>query len=279
MTPVLESDDGGKTGRVSLVGAGPGDPELLTIKARKRLGRADRVLHDKLVCEDILATIPPDKRENVGRRKGEVKSTQADTNERLVELAEQGLHVVRLKGGDPFVFGRGGEEMEHLAAAGVPFEIVPGVTSALSAPAVAGIPATHRDHACSLTVVTGHEAGSGPSVDWERLADMSGTIVVLMGVSTLPEYTAELIDNGRDPETPVAMIERATWSDQRVVTGTLETIVDRRDAADVSSPAVTVIGSVADCRDDVLAEMVAGYEGVVLQDGGSAVHDPAEGPR
>ena len=220
------------TGTVYLVGSGPGDPDLLTVKARRLLEEADAVLHDKLPGPEILDLIPEARREDVGKRAG----------------------------GDPFVFGRGGEEAAYLAEHGVPFEVVPGVTSAIAGPAVAGVPVTHRDHASSVSFVTGHEdpTKDESAVDWEALAATGGTIVVLMGVGKLPEYTAALREAGMDPETPVALVERATWPDQRVATGTLDTIVDARDEAGIEPPAITVIGDVAGERKRVVA-FLRGY--------------------
>ncbi|PSP45820.1 uroporphyrinogen-III C-methyltransferase [Halobacteriales archaeon QH_10_70_21] len=243
------------TGTVYLVGSGPGDPELLTVKARRLIDEADVVLHDKLPGPEILDSIPQAKREDVGKRAGGEWTPQEYTNRRLVELAEAGKTVVRLKGGDPFVFGRGGEEAGHLAANGVPFEYVPGVTSAIAGAGVAGIPVTHRDHTSSVSFVTGHEdpTKEESAIDWHALADTGGTLVVLMGVGKLPAYTGELLDAGRDPDTPVALIERATWPDQQVATGTLETIVDVRDREDIEPPAITVIGDVAATRERVKA--------------------------
>jgi uroporphyrin-III C-methyltransferase len=248
------------TGTVYLVGSGPGDPDLLTVKARRLLAEADVVLHDKLPGPEILDLIPEKRREDVGKRAGGDRTPQSVTDERMVELAREGETVVRLKGGDPFVFGRGGEEAAYLAEHGVPFEVVPGVTSAIAAPAVAGVPVTHRDHASSVSFVTGHEdpTKDESAVDWEALAATGGTIVVLMGVGKLPDYTAALREAGMAPDTPVALVERATWPDQRVVTGTLDTIVDARDEAGVESPAVTVIGDVAGERERVVA-FLRGY--------------------
>ena len=241
-------------GTVYLVGSGPGDPELLTVKARRLLDEADVVLHDKLPGPEIVESIPAERREDVGKRAGGERTSQEYTNDRLVELAREGKTVVRLKGGDPFVFGRGGEEAAVLADAGVPFEVVPGVTSPVAAPAVAGIPVTHRDHASSVSFVTGHEdpTKAESAVDWAALADTGGTVVVLMGVGRLPEYTAELRSAGLDPETPVALVERGTWREMRVATGTLDTVVDVRDETGIEPPAVTVIGEVAAQRADVI---------------------------
>ncbi|MFB6137595.1 MAG: uroporphyrinogen-III C-methyltransferase [Halobacteriaceae archaeon] len=261
-----EATDDGLPGRpttaepgvVYLVGSGPGDPELLTVKAARLLADCDVVLHDHLPGPDIIDEIPPEKREDVGKRPDGESTAQSSINDRLVELAEAGNSVVRLKGGDPFVFGRGGEELEHLASRGVPVEVVPGVTSALAAGGVAGIPATHREHASSVTLVTGHEdpTKDESAVDWAALAATGGTLVVLMGVGKLPDYTAALLDAGMDPDTPLALVERGTWPDQRVLVGTLGDAVALRDENDVDPPAVTVVGEVAATRErvrDVLA--------------------------
>jgi uroporphyrin-III C-methyltransferase len=255
-----------EVGTVYLVGSGPGDPELMTVKARRLLDEADVVLHDKLPGPEILDSIPEGRREDVGKRAGGERTSQEYTNDRLVELAREGKRVVRLKGGDPFVFGRGGEEAEHLAAHGVPFEYVPGVTSAIAGPGVAGIPVTHRDHTSTVSFVTGHEDPTKEEsmVDWEALAATGGTIVVLMGVGKLPGYTDALREAGLSGDTPVALVERATWPDGRVATGTLNTIVDVRDREGIEPPAITVIGGVAGTRAEVeafLANELGGYGG------------------
>jgi uroporphyrin-III C-methyltransferase len=241
------------TGCVYLVGSGPGNPELLTVKARRLIEESDVVLHDTLPGPEILDSIPETKREDVGKRAGGEWTPQEYTNRRLVELAEEGKTVVRLKGGDPFVFGRGGEEAEHLAEHGIDVEYVPGVTSAIAGPGVAGIPVTHRDHASSVSFVTGHEdpTKDESAIDWAALAATGGTIVVLMGVGKLPMYTDELVSAGMAPETPVALVERATWPNQRVALGTLGTIVDVRGERGIEPPAVTVIGDVAATRAEV----------------------------
>lgn len=251
------------SGIVYLVGSGPGDPDLLTVRARDLLDSADVVLHDKLPGPEIIDLLPEDRREDVGKRAGGDRTPQSEINDRLVELAQEGQTVVRLKGGDPFVFGRGGEEAAYLAEHGVAFEIVPGVTSPLAAPAVAGIPATHRDHASSVSFVTGHEdpTKEESAVDWAALAETGGTIVVLMGVGRLPEYVAELRSAGLSPETPLALVERGTWPDQQVAVGTLATAVETRDAAGIEPPAVTVIGDVVGERDTLLATLQSQYGG------------------
>ncbi len=252
MTDEQQTTD--ETGMVYLVGAGPGDPELLTVKAKRLLNEADIILHDKLSGPDILAQIDENRLEDVGTRGHGDTTPQSYVNDRMVELARAGKEVVRLKGGDPTVFGRGGEEMAYLADAGVPFEVVPGITSAIAGPEVAGIPVTHREHASTFSVVTGHEdpTKEESAVDWEALAATGGTIVVLMGVTRLPDYTAKLQETGMDPETPVALVERATWPEQQVAIGTLETIPAVAEEAGIEPPAVTVIGDVAGTRKEVL---------------------------
>jgi uroporphyrin-III C-methyltransferase len=256
---------------VYLVGAGPGDPELLTVKARRLIDGADVVLHDRLPGPEILEAIPEAKREDVGKRARGPGKSQAEINDRLVELARAGETIVRLKGGDPTVFGRGGEEMAHLADHGVPFEVVPGVTSAVAAPAVAGIPVTHRDRASSVSFVTGHEDPTKPesAVDWAALAATGGTIVVLMGVGRLGQYAEALLAAGLAPDTPLALVERATWTDQQVATGTLGDAEALRDEAGIEPPAVTVIGDVAGERDRVVEWLVgpAGPENAEDRDG------------
>jgi len=241
---------------VYLVGAGPGDPDLLTVKARRLIDRADVVLCDSLTTDAVVESIPPSTRViDVGKRADGRRTTQAEINRLMVERARAGDAVVRLKGGDPTVFGRGGEEASYLAERGVPFEFVPGVSSVLS-PSLVGIPLTHREHASSLTVVTGHEDPEKPgsSLDWGALAstvEAGGTLIVLMGVRRLPAYVSALRENGVDAETPAAMIQRATWADERTVTATLDTIVEARDEAGIAPPAITVIGDVVSVRRDL----------------------------
>ncbi len=226
---------------VALVGAGPGDADLLTLKAARLLAAAEVVVHDALVGDDVLALIPDAaERIDVGKRPGR-PTPQEMISALLVELGRQGKRVVRLKGGDPFVFGRGGEEAEALAAAGVPFEVVPGISSSVAAPAAAGIPVTHRGVSAAFTVVTGHRRAGEPDVDWRSLAKVGGTIVVLMGVSQRASIAAELMAGGLAPTTPVAAIESATTDAQVVGRWTLAELAD----ADVRSPSVIVIGAVA----------------------------------
>ena len=248
-------------GTVYLVGSGPGDPDLMTVKARRLIEEADVVLHDKLPGPS-LELVPDEAAEDVGKRAGGERTPQEYTNRRLVELAREGNTVVRLKGGDPFVFGRGGEEMEHLADHGIEFEVVPGVTAGVAGPGVAGIPVTHRDHNSSVSFVTGHEdpTKEESAVDWDALAATGGTIVVYMGVGKLPDYTAVLREAGMAGDTPVALVERGTWPDQRVAVGTLDTIVDVRDEVGIEPPAVTVIGPVAATRARVESFLASPYE-------------------
>ena len=237
-----------KAGKVSLVGAGPGDPGLLTVRGRELLRIADVVVHDRLIDPRLLDEAPPEALLiAVGKRPGAHPMAQQRINETLVRHARRGLDVVRLKGGDPFVFGRGGEEAEALARAGVPFEVVPGVSSALAAPAYAGIPVTHRDLASSFAVVTASEAADrrDERVRWQALAHAVDTLVVLMGVARLPDVVARLLAAGRSADTPVAIVARATTESQQVLTGTLRDIVAQARDASVAAPAVIVIGEVA----------------------------------
>jgi uroporphyrinogen III methyltransferase/synthase len=234
------------TGMVYLVGAGPGDPGLLTLKAARVLETADVVVYDHLVADVILDRIPgPVERVYAGKETGSHTMNQDAINAVLEERARRGQTVVRLKGGDPFVFGRGGEEAEYLTARGIPFEVVPGVTSATAVPAYAGIPVTHRGVAASLAVVTGRAGpgGEAPDVDWERIAG-ADTIVVLMGVANREPLVRALVDGGRSPATPVAAIRWGTTAQQRVVMGTLATISDRMREVNLRPPAILVVGDV-----------------------------------
>jgi len=226
---------------ISLVGAGPGDPELLTIRGLRRLQEADVVVHDALVGSGVLALARPDAELiDVGKRPG-APVPQELISELLVQLGRSGRNIVRLKGGDPFVFGRGGEEAIALIEAGLDFELVPGVSSVVAAPAAAGIPVTHRGVSASFTVVTGHRQRGEPSVNWHALAQAGGTIVVLMGVSQRATIAAALIEGGLAPETPVAAIRDATSTQQHVVRCALSELA----ITPVESPATIVIGAVA----------------------------------
>jgi uroporphyrin-III C-methyltransferase len=234
-------------GKVLLVGAGPGDPELITLKALRSLRKANVVIYDRLICPDLLEEAPPEaERIFVGKTSGRHSIGQEEINRLLITYARLGCLVVRLKGGDPFVFGRGGEEALALALAGIPFEVVPGVSSAFAAPAYAGIPVTHRDSASAVTVVTGHgqRGDQAPVVKWEVLAQLGGTLVVMMGVETLLHITRQLLAGGLHPDTPAAVIQQGTIPQQRIVTDTLANIAERARAAQIESPAITVIGPV-----------------------------------
>ncbi len=234
-------------GKVFLVGSGPGGPGLLTLRARQVIDQADVVLYDQLPGEEILATLP-EKAEKIdcGKFGGRHTREQDDIEALMVEKAQEGKRVVRLKGGDPFLFGRGGEELEVLRAHDIPVELVPGVTSALAVPGAVGIPLTHRKYASQVTILTGHEepgkAESG--LDWENLAKNPGTLVILMGVKNIPVITQSLITHGKSPDTPVAIIERGLRPDQRVTTGTLGSIADMAKLRNVKPPAIIVIGDV-----------------------------------
>ena len=236
-----------KYGKVYLVGSGPGDPELLTMKARRLIDTADVVIFDQLPGKAILDSIPQNTEKiDAGKFAGDHRLSQWETNELIIKKAKEGKMVVRLKGGDPYMFGRGGEEAEVLVEAGVEFEVVPGITSAIAAPAYAGIPVTHRDHASMVTFITGHEdpTKDETALDWETLAKFDGTIVIFMGVKMLGRNTGELLKFGKDPKTPVALVERGTRPDQRVTIGTLETITDIAKEQDVKAPAITIVGDV-----------------------------------
>lgn len=241
-----------KTGKVYLVGAGPGDPGLLTIRGKECLAQADVVLYDNLANPWLLHYAPEHaERIYVGRRGRGGYAHQDEINKLLLEKVREGKTVVRLKGGDPFVFGRGGEEAEVVADAGVAFEVVPGVTSAVAVPAYAGIPVTHRTLASTVTFVTGHEDPSreGTRMEWPRLATVDGTLVFLMGMKNLPMIVEQLIQEGKAPDTPVAAIRWGTYPRQKTVTGTLDTIVALANAAALEPPTVIVIGAVVNLRE------------------------------
>lgn len=248
----LWADD---SGSIALVGAGPGDPGLLTVRAWRLLQSAEVVLYDSLTSAAIIRSLEGTECIDVGKRT-EPRTTQSQIHDLMVTRASQGDSVVRLKGGDPVVFGRGGEEAESLSEHGVPFRVVPGVTSVVAAPELAGIPVTHRDISSSFTVITGHEAAekTDSHVDWDALAErVSGgeTLIVLMGVKRLPDYVSRLRNRGVPEDVPVAMIEKVTWDQQQTVTGTLGTIIDRAEASAVEPPATTVIGEVVSMRERV----------------------------
>ncbi|HKG36309.1 MAG TPA: uroporphyrinogen-III C-methyltransferase [Solirubrobacterales bacterium] len=241
-----------RRGVIYLVGAGPGDPGLMTARALELVGTADVIFHDRLIPDGALdGARDGAELVYVGKEPGRASVSQDEIGERLVRAAREGRSVVRLKGGDPFVFGRGGEEGEALSAAGVEFEVVPGVTAGVAATAYAGIPVTHRDDASAVAFVTGHEdpGKGGSALDWEALARFPGTLVFYMGVRRLAENAAALIEAGRNPAEPAALVERGTLPGQRVVAGTLETIAADAERAGAGAPAVVVIGEVGARRD------------------------------
>lgn len=240
-----------RIGKVCLVGAGPGDPGLLTIRGLELLQKAEVVVYDRLVNPVILEKVSPEAtRIFVGKLTGFHHLPQEQINHILISHARRGLLVVRLKGGDPFIFGRGGEEAEALLEAGIPFEVVPGVTSAIAVPAYAGIPLTHRKLSSSFAVITGHEACKmEPSVDWQQLATAVDTLVILMGLKNFPVIVNKLLAHGRSSATPVALIRWGTTELQQTVVGTLADITDK--AALLEPPVVVVIGDVVSLREQL----------------------------
>ncbi|MFH1002908.1 MAG: uroporphyrinogen-III C-methyltransferase [Chloroflexota bacterium] len=241
-------------GKVYLVGAGPGDPGLITVRGMECLRQADVVVYDRLLDEGLLENAPPEaERIDVGKTAGEHPVPQHQINRLLVARAREGKTVVRLKGGDPFVLGRGGEEAAALADHGIPFQVVPGITSAVAVPAYAGIPVTHRGLASSFAVVTGHEdpTKDSSSINWGQLATGVDTIVFLMGMQQLPHIVSRLMENGRPPQTPVAVIKDGTRPGQQTVTGHLSDIVDRVQAHGLKPPAVIVVGDVVKLRESL----------------------------
>jgi uroporphyrinogen III methyltransferase / synthase len=243
-----------KTGIVYLIGAGPGDPGLLTIKAKKCIETADVVVYDYLASPFLLDYARSDAQIiYVGKKGGDHTLSQDKINLLLVDKAKEGLDVARLKGGDPFVFGRGGEEAQMLLSHGVPYEVIPGVTSAIAAPAYAGIPVTHRDHTSFVSFITGHEdpTKKDTSMQWDVYAKSNATLVFLMGVKNLENIVKNLIAHGKESNTPVALVRWGTTAKQQTVTGTLETIVERVKLAKLTSPAIIIIGHVVSLRDEL----------------------------
>lgn len=238
----MRKDVSPTNGIVYIVGGGPGDPGLITVKGLECLRRADVVLHDRLVAQELLTEVPSHAELiDVGKEPKRHRRSQGEINALLIELARQGKIVVRLKGGDPFVFGRGGEECLALAAAGIRYEVVPGVSSAIAVPAYAGIPVTQRGVTTAFTVVAGHTGSSDSSIDWEAISRI-GTIVFLMGVEHLPEIVKQLIAHGRGIDTPAALIQEGTTRNQFVLIGTLADIVE--NTPQIRPPAVLVVGEV-----------------------------------
>ena len=237
-------------GEVYLVGAGPGDPDLLTLRALRVMQQADVILHDRLVAPAIVELARRDaERIDVGKRCGRHSMKQHEINRLMVRLALKGKRVVRLKGGDPLIFGRGGEELEALHAHGIPFQVVPGITAASGCAAYAGIPLTHRDHAQACTFVTGHTGNGELDLDWASLVRSRQTLVVYMGLGTLDELSRKLMAHGARPDMPVAVIENGTRADQHVVMSTLESIAAEVARARMTGPALIVVGTVVGLRD------------------------------
>lgn len=235
----------GCKGHVSLVGAGPGDPELLTLKALAALRNADVLIYDRLVSDEVLAFVPAEARRfYVGKARSSHSVPQDGINQALVEWAQQGYRVVRLKGGDPFMFGRGGEELETLAAAGIEFDVIPGITAALGVSSYAGIPLTHRDHAQSVRFVTGHLKNGSVDLDWPTLASPGQTLVFYMGLGSLDQITRQLMAHGASADTPIALVEQGTTARQRVHVGQLGDIVAQVAELSIAPPTLIIVGGV-----------------------------------
>ena len=234
-------------GKVYLVGTGTGDPELMTLKSIKVIEKADTILYDRLGVIEILDKLPDEiEKIDVGKDAGKHKLPQNEINELLVKKAKEGKTVVRLKGGDPYLFGRGGEEAEILIKKGIEIEVIPGITSAIAVPELVGIPVTHRDYASMVTIVTGHEGKEkvGKKVEWDKLAKLDGTLVILMGIKMIKNNCESLLRYGKDRNTPVAVIEKGTMENERVVIGNLKEIAGIVEKEKIKSPAIIVIGDV-----------------------------------
>jgi uroporphyrin-III C-methyltransferase/precorrin-2 dehydrogenase/sirohydrochlorin ferrochelatase len=268
----LAAEPATPAGSVVLVGAGPGDPGLLTLRGLRALNEADVILHDRLVSAEVLALARRDaERIEVGKQAGHHHATQDQIHRLMLEHAGAGRRVVRLKGGDPFVFGRGGEELQFLRAHGVAYEVVPGITAALACAAYAGVPLTHRGHAQSVRLLTAHCQAPRDTLEWAALAQERQTLAVYMGVGELATLQSRLLEYGRAPATPFALVENGSRADQRVVTGTLAQLAERAAAHAVRSPALLILGEVA-----TLADSLAWFGAPPL---GAGVHDIGEAGR
>jgi len=242
--------DRSPVGEVYVVGTGPGDPDLLTFRALRLMQQADVVLYDRLIGDGILNLVRRDaERIYVGKLPNDHSVPQEEIGKMLIRLAREGKRVLRLKGGDPFVFGRGGEEIEALSDNGIAFQVIPGVTAAVGCASYAGIPLTHRDHAQACVFVTGHEKDGKLNLNWNSLIQPRQTVVVYMGLSSMPTITGSFIKHGADPATPAAVVENGTRAGQRVITGTLESLAARTAEAEIRSPALIIIGSVVNLRE------------------------------
>ncbi|QEY13619.1 siroheme synthase CysG [Cellvibrio sp. KY-YJ-3] len=251
-TEIAKEDQTITQGEVYLVGGGPGDPELLTLRALRLMQQADVVLYDRLVSDGVMELVRRDaERIYVGKRRSEHAMEQENINQLLVDLAKEGKRVLRLKGGDPFIFGRGGEEIELLAQNNIPFQVVPGITAASGCSAYAGIPLTHRDYAQSVRFVTGHLKSDNTNLQWPELANPTQTLVFYMGLVGLKEICESLISHGRSPQTPVALIEKGTTQEQRVLIADLQSIADVVAANDVHAPTLFIVGEVVKLHDSL----------------------------
>jgi uroporphyrin-III C-methyltransferase len=246
----MKNDDKLEAGKVWLIGAGPGDPDLLTIKAARLISQADVLVYDHLVGPGIMDLARPDARHiYAGKEASKHTLPQDSINQLLVELANEGLSVVRLKGGDPFIFGRGGEELETLAASGIPFEVIPGVTAASGCAAYSGFPLTHRDHAQAVTFVTGHLKDGTVNLDWAALARPRQTVVFYMGIGAASEICRQMISHGLPADTPAAVVCNGTRIDQRTLLGTLGSLPQRIAEEGIEPPALIIVGSVVNLHE------------------------------